>query len=63
MHEARINQYFCLKAGGLFFGILHVHIFIQQNILGAMNLLWSKLLGGGWQLISKTLAGKFNKWV
>ncbi len=54
MNEARIKEGFSLKAVALFFSfnILHIQIFIQQNILGAMKILWkwSKMLevvGGG----------------
>jgi len=42
MHEARIKV-FCLfksRCSVLFFHILHAQIFIQQNILGAMKVLW-----------------------
>ncbi len=39
MLEARIYIFlFCLKVEGLYFDVLHAHIFIQQNILGAMKL-------------------------
>ncbi len=43
-----------------YFEVLHVQIFIQQNIMGAMIFLffYYRNAGGGWQLFSKTLVGK-----
>jgi len=49
------------KAGSvLSFNILHVQIFIQQNILGANDTFVKmvKSAGGGWQRFSKLPAGK-----
>ncbi len=53
MFEARIKQFFLFKSrrSVLYFDVLHVQIFIQQNIMGAMT-------SSGWQLFSKMLAGK-----
>lgn len=43
----------------LSFDILHVRMFIQQNILWAMTLVkLIKNAGAGWQFFSKTLAEK-----
>ncbi len=61
MLEARIKQIvlFESRRTDLYFDVLHVQIFIQRNIPEAMKFVKiSKNAGGGWQLFSKTLAGK-----
>ncbi len=64
MLETRIKQIFLFKSRGsvLYFHVLYVQIFIQQNILGEILVKNIKNAGGGWQSFSKTLAGKELIW-
>jgi len=46
----------CLKGCVLSFGKLHVQVFIQQNIMGAIKLVkMIRNAGGGWQHKKKSL--------
>ncbi len=66
MLEARIKLFiFLFKRGGslLYFDVLHVQIFIQQNILGAMKFYWksSKMLPVAGNFFQKLWRGKSLK--
>ncbi len=58
--NAIFSAFFKSRGSVLYFDVLHAQIFIQQTILGGYEIFVKiiKNAGGGWQLFSKTLAGK-----